>query len=242
MRLAGRLAIGAAMTLTLLVGAYLLVRDSSLVAVEDVEVVGARGPEADGVRRALEGAARDMTTLHVREEALERAVQTYATVRGLRVQRDLPHGLRITVLRRRVIANVTTPGGRRVAVAEDGTLLPRTTPPRNVPSLKVANPPAGSRLTGDARAAQALELIAAAPEAMRRHVARVGTGPEGLEAVLRNGPQIVVGDDTRLRAKWVAAARVLGDPGAQGARYVDVRLPERPVAGGLPETQPSTTG
>jgi cell division protein FtsQ len=242
MRLAGRLAIGAAMTLTLLVGAYLLVRDSSLVAVEDVEIVGARGPEADEVRRALEGAARDMTTLHVREEALERAVQTYATVRGLQVERDLPHGLRITVLRRPVIANVTTPGGRRIAVAEDGTLLPRTRPPRDVPSLKVANPPGGSRLAGDPRAATALAMIAAAPAAMRRHVARVGTGPEGLEAVLRDGPQIVIGDDTRLRAKWVAAARVLGDPGAQGARYVDVRLPERPVAGGLPETQPSTTG
>jgi hypothetical protein len=32
----------------------------------------------------------------------------------------------------------------------------------------------------------------------------------------------------------VAAARVLSDRDAAGATYIDVRLPERPVAGGLP--------
>ena len=34
-------------------------------------------------------------------------------------------------------------------------------------------------------------------------------------------------------AKWVAAARVLADQDAQGATYVDVRVPARPAVGGL---------
>ena len=34
--------------------------------------------------------------------------------------------------------------------------------------------------------------------------------------------------------KWTAAVRVLADTDAAGATYIDVRLPERPVAGGLP--------
>ena len=81
---------------------------------------------------------------------------------------------------------------------------------------------------------------------MRAHLSRAFLGQQGLEADVRHGPAIIVGDGTRLRAKWIAAARVLGDPGAKGATYVDVRLPERAVAGGLPDPaqsgEPSTTG
>ena len=57
-----------------------------------------------------------------------------------------------------------------------------------------------------------------------------------------NGPRLILGAGDRARAKWVAAARVLGDAGSQGATYVDVRLPEQPAAGGFSGGQPSTTG
>ena len=52
-------------------------------------------------------------------------------------------------------------------------------------------------------------------------------------AELRDGPELIFGDDSRRRAKWTAAARVLADPEAEGAAYVDVRIPGRPAAGGL---------
>src|SRR5918992_920846 len=57
---------------------------------------------------------------------------------------------------------------------------------------------------------------------------------EGLVAELREGPELIFGDATRLRSKWAAAARVLADLEASGASYVDVRIPGRPAAGGLP--------
>jgi hypothetical protein len=41
----------------------------------------------------------------------------------------------------------------------------------------------------------------------------------------------VFGSRARLAEKWAAAARVVSDPKAAGAAYVDVRIPERPVAG-----------
>jgi hypothetical protein len=131
-------------------------------------------------------------------------------------------------------------------VAADGTLLRGSPIPGDVPVLRIDAAPAGPRL-GDARAVRALALIAAAPSAMRDHVERAFLGRHGLEADLRNGPSVIVGDARRLRAKWIAAGRVLGDPGASGARYIDVRVPERAVAGGLPTPdeegpQPSTTG
>ena len=53
---------------------------------------------------------------------------------------------------------------------------------------------------------------------------------------LRDGPELIFGEATRVRAKWVAATRVLADPDSQGATYIDVRLPGRPAAGGLPAT------
>ena len=57
---------------------------------------------------------------------------------------------------------------------------------------------------------------------------------EGLVVPLRDGPELIFGDATRIRAKWTAAARVLADPAAAGASYIDLRLPGRPAAGGLP--------
>ncbi|UUY02045.1 hypothetical protein LRS13_15125 [Svornostia abyssi] len=51
--------------------------------------------------------------------------------------------------------------------------------------------------------------------------------------VLTEGPRLRFGRGDRLTAKWAAAARVLADEDAQGASYIDLRLPERPAAGGL---------
>jgi cell division protein FtsQ len=56
---------------------------------------------------------------------------------------------------------------------------------------------------------------------------------DGLTLELRDGPKLVFGDLRGLEAKWAAASRVLADPGSEGATYVDVRVPERPAAGGL---------
>ncbi|MET0811192.1 MAG: hypothetical protein ABWY65_08780, partial [Thermoleophilaceae bacterium] len=47
-------------------------------------------------------------------------------------------------------------------------------------------------------------------------------------------PELIFGDARRARAKWAAAARVLADPEARGASYIDLRIPGRPAAGGLP--------
>ena len=41
------------------------------------------------------------------------------------------------------------------------------------------------------------------------------------------------GDGEDARAKWTAAARVLAEPSAAGATYLDLRIPGRVAAGGL---------
>jgi cell division protein FtsQ len=50
---------------------------------------------------------------------------------------------------------------------------------------------------------------------------------------MTGGPAIWLGGAARLEAKWAAAAAVLAQQSSQGATYIDARIPERPVAGGL---------
>ena len=61
---------------------------------------------------------------------------------------------------------------------------------------------------------------------------------------LVDGPDLIFGDASEARDKWFAATRVLADPSAAGATYLDVRIPERVAAGGLgpvPEPTPEAT-
>jgi cell division protein FtsQ len=219
-----------ACVLALLGGGWLWLRDSRLVAVDQVSVTGLSGSEAPRVRAALEGAARDMTTLHVRPDQLQTAVEPFPAIRAVDAHADFPHRLRIVVHEHVAVAALAA-GADRVPVAADGTLL-RGSSTGGLPVVAVAAPPPGDRLA-DRRTLRAVVLLAAAPPQLRAKVLRVYAGPRGLTAPLAAGPVLYFGGADRLRAKWAAAARVLADRSSAGAIYVDLRLPERPAAGGL---------
>jgi cell division protein FtsQ len=214
----------------------LWLRDSGLVAVDQVSVTGLSGTEAPRVRAALEGAARDMTTLHVRPDQLQTAVEPFPAVRAVDAHADFPHRLRIVVHEHVAVAALAA-GTDRVPVAADGTLL-RGSSTGGLPVVNVAAPPPGDTL-GDRRTLRAVALLAAAPPELRAKVQRVYAGPRGLTAPLAAGPVLYFGGADRLRAKWAAAARVLADRSSAGATYVDLRLPERPAAGGLEDPTPA---
>lgn len=218
---------------------WLWLRDSSLVAVEQVRISGASGREAEQVQQALERAALEMTTLNVDEERLRKAVAMYPQVKDLRVEAAPLHRLSITVVERHAVAALQV-GDHLAPVAADGTVLDGHVSAENLPAVPTAALPAGGRLT-DGRAAALLAVVAAAPEATRGYIEGVGVGDQGIEAQLRDGPLVVLGTADRAYAKWIAMGRVLGDDGSAGASYIDVRLPERPVAGGFDDgVVPST--
>lgn len=193
-------------------------------------VTGIGGGQAAQIRDALTVAARDMTTLAVDDDALRRAVSTFPIVRDLHTTAGFPHRLRIAVDAYDPVAALQA-GGSATAVAADGTLL-RGTPTAGLPVLGVKTLPAGDRVV-DAAAQRAIRLLAAAPAPLRGRVARVFRATRGLAATVEDGPKLYFGGGGRLRAKWYAVAQVLADQSAQGASYVDVRIPERPVAGGF---------
>jgi cell division protein FtsQ len=216
--------------LLVLAGAWTWFRDSPLVSVQRVTVVGESGPDAGQIRSALESAARTMTTLDVQIGRLRRAVAPYPIVKNVRVTTQFPHGMRIDVAEQVAVAMIDA-GGRKVAVAPDGTLLHDVVVSGALPSIPEDVPLTGTAVT-DGGAMDAIRLLASAPAQLLSRISQVTTvASHGLVAQVRGGPSIYFGDPTELSAKWISAVAVLGDPGSAGALYIDVTDPQRPAAG-----------
>jgi cell division protein FtsQ len=152
-------------------------------------------------------------------------------VKDVVITGHFPHSLTIRVIQAQAVA-VLRVDGRRLLLAADGSVLSGLRG-RKLASIRASGGVPSRRLT-DPLALTELRVVATAPNALARRIASVGRGSiRGIVVKLQAGPQIIFGDDSRLGAKWAAAAGVLADSGSKGASYVDVRLPERPVAGGL---------
>lgn len=230
-KLKRRLLLVLAVALLLGAGYQFWLRDSSLVAVEKVSVTGLTTKDAERVRAALTSAAHGMTTLNVRQEELDQAIAAYPVVKALEVRTDFPHGLEIRVIEHTPAALV---GG--LPVAGDGTILRGLRVEGRLPAISARGDLQGDRLK-DPVALHAARVAGGAPAALRSRIDQIEMRSEsGIVVELRDGPELIFGDAARVRAKWVAATRVLADPEAEGATYIDVRLPGRPAAGGLPAT------
>jgi cell division protein FtsQ len=226
----------AVLAAALAAGYLFWLRDSSLVRVEHVTVTGVDTADAPRVRAKLTAAAREMTTLHVNAEALRRAVADEPVVHSLAVHPDFPHGLKIEVVQNRPVA-LLVGSGREMVVAPDGTLLDGTNVAADLPIVRVASLPSSGRIpAGPAR--DRVAVAAAAPPRLLSQVESVSIEHgRGAVAQLRHGPVVIFGRPVELERKWAAATAVLAQRSSQGATYIDVRMPDRPVAGGLPLQQ-----
>jgi len=222
--------LGAVLALLALAGGgWVWLRNSSLVAVQRVTIVGVSGRDARQIRAALDSAARNMTTLNVKMAALHTAVAPYPVVKQLHVTTNFPHRMRIDVVEQVPVAMISA-GGVRVAVSADGTLLRDTSVSGSLPSITLPVSPGGTRVGGSTL--QVVRLLAAAPYQLLDKVSDASNGgTHGLEAQLRNGPKLYFGSSGDLDAKWAAAAAVLADSGSANADYIDVTVASRPVAG-----------
>jgi cell division septal protein FtsQ len=230
-RLKRRLLALAVACIALVLTYQLWFRDSSLVTVERVQITGLTTSDAKRVRAALTSEAKTMTTLHVNQSALERAVEVYPVIRALEVTPDFPHGLRIRAIEYQPAA-IAVSGGTRIAIAGDGTILRGLSVEGHLPTVDVEGA-IGDKVLEDPTARGAAALAGAAPAVLRSRIDDVEHTGEGFVANLREGPELIFGRPVQLRAKWAAAARILADLEARGASYLDLRLPGRPAVGGL---------
>jgi cell division protein FtsQ len=226
-------------------GYFFWLRHSSLVAVNDVEVVGITSSDRGAITDDLSRLAEGMTTLDVDTAKLEAAARAYPTVESISVDPNFPHGLRIEVTERPPVM-VVADGDRQTPVAADGTLLPDVEiPDGGLPVLELKKPPPPGGLAG-AALDQAI-VAGAAPEPLRPLIHEIEhTAEHGVVVTLRGGIPVYFGTSAEASQKWAAAAAVLADPKLDSLTYLDVRVPRRPAAGGaaqpVPTADSSTTG
>jgi cell division protein FtsQ len=207
-------------------------RDLSVFAVKEVhfEGVPAKGSDSARLRSALENAAGEMTTLHLRPELLTEAASRFPLVRSVSADAGFPNTLTIHVSERRPSALIGS-GEGATAVAGDGTILRGLAAgDLDLPALPLAKAPARARLVGTGLQ-QAL-VLGAAPRALQPYVDRSFYGSGGVEVELNGGIELRFGSAWKRSQKWAAAAAVLADPGLTALDYVDLTAPRRPAVGG----------
>ena len=219
----------------LLFGLYMVwLRDVGLVAVEKVEVTGLTGKDAAQATRALEEVARDSTTLHVDRAAIDGVAERFPIIHSVRIETDFPSGLRIAVTEQRPAAMLVA-GSRRIPVAGDGAVLTALTIKGSLPTIAVESGNVPDKRLTRSSTLDAVRVAGGAPAALTPRLESVTRqGAKGWVVQVKGGPELIFGAATSVSVKWAAAARVLADRAAAGADYIDLRIPGRPAAGGLP--------
>jgi cell division protein FtsQ len=212
--------------------AYWLAYSTPLFAVHRVEVSGA--PPA--LERQVTGATDDLvgqSLVSIDPGEVEGALLALPAVAGASVDRSFPNTLVVRIAPERAVAVIRT--GKSAWLATGAGKVIRAIPvgtQRGMPRLWVARG-ATIRLGGQIPGGlvPATQALAAAHAAgLGGRVKGIRTTGEELTLVLRHGTEVRLGRDADIRMKLVIARRVL--PLIGGRRtYVDVSVPQRPVAG-----------
>jgi cell division protein FtsQ len=218
-------------------GAYLIARETSLFAVQQIEVQGGSPRIAGQVRAAL--ASLDGTPLvGLDGSAVLRRVDALPTVVRASYDRAFPHTLRITVVPEQPAA-VLRRGADSWLVSMRGRVmqpLPSTADPV-LPRIWVsASTPVrlGDQLTGNGAGVEARAVGLSGAFAARVTTASFSDGI--LVFHLRSGLELVLGSGDDVRLKVAVAERTLPSV-PSGTTFLDVSSPGRPVSGtGVPLT------
>lgn len=207
-------------------------RTTAVFAVERIDVRGAPPEVVREVERATRGAV-GTSLLELDAAELEGVVRNLPSVAAASVDRAFPHTLVVRVAPVRPVG-VARQGRRAWLVAQSNRVI-REVGTRTHPGLarlwvpKTATVALGEKLpTAYEPATRALAGLREAR--MPARVKAVRTAGGELTVVLHRGLEIMLGQPTDVLLKLAVAARVL--PLLDGRMvYLDVSVPERPVAG-----------
>jgi cell division protein FtsQ len=217
--------------LAVALGGYVLARESSLFAIDRIEVRGGSGQVAHQVDAALASlVGRPLVGLD--GSAVLAKVDALPTVVSASYDRAFPHTLRITVVPERPAA-VLRRGADGWLISARGRVM------EPLPSTAVSKLPriwistrtpvrTGAELTeaGAAIAAHAAGLA----EAFEARIASASYTGGLLVFHLRSGVELLLGGNAEVELKVAVAERVLAML-PTGSTYLDVSNPGRPVSG-----------
>jgi cell division protein FtsQ len=218
----------------LVVGGYAAARGTSMFAVREIEVTGARPSVVERVEAAL--APIDGTSLLSLDAAtIDRRLRGLPDVSLVSYDRAFPHAAEIVVSAERPVA-ILRKGTQAWVVTERGRVLQQLEDPTgwSLPRIWIADaavPGAGDLLAVDEglEPARLLGRVLSADKEFFGRVAEARAVEGEHVVVLRTKTEIRLGAGDDLPLQVAVARRVLDVVGAE-ARYVDVSVPERAVA------------
>jgi cell division protein FtsQ len=223
-------------------GLYGLARETGMFAIRSFEVEGASPAIAAQVRATLESFA-GTSLLRLNGAAVIDRLEALPAVRSATYDRAFPHTLRVrivpeqpvAVLRRGLSSWLVSARGRVIGDTDRSRFrtLPRIW---LTPSAQVQ---IGSMLADPSGGAAARALTSFRTSGLPRRVAWARVQAGSLVLGLRNGLELRLGSLTELPLKIAIAQSILPTltpPALRGPTYLDVSVPDRPVAG--TNTQP----
>ncbi len=216
-------------------GLYLLARSTPMFALSTVEVEGAPPAVAAHVRAVL-GPLEGESLLALDTAEIERRLGSLPEVAGFSYNRAFPHTLRVTVRAEHPVA-IARRGAKAWLVAASSRVI-RALPAHARPGLPriwlahSGEPEVGAPIT-DRFGLRAVRTLALARLThFRGRVRMVRAREHDLTFLLGSGLELRLGDLRAIRLKLAIATRILPGVLAHGGyAYVDVSVPERPVAG-----------
>lgn len=216
------------------IGAYVAASRTGVFALRHIEVEGASPRVAAQVRRMLDSYAGESLVRFDSADAARR-VSALSEVSGVTFDRAFPHTLKVRVHTERPVAVLRRGAAAWLVSSSARVLRPLRRPYPRLPRIwlpRTADVAVNATLGGPG--AQGVAALAPLrPLRVGAHVTQVRTGDGGLTLVLASGMEIRLGDSGDLRLKLAIAKQLL--PLTAGAPYVDVSVPERPVAGPNPQ-------
>jgi cell division septal protein FtsQ len=220
------------------VGLYVSARETTVFSVHAIEVQTEPPGHAVLVRQAL-APLQGRSLLKIDEATIARRLEPLPHVHLLGYDRSFPNSLRVHVSVERPVA-VLRRADENWLVSGEGRVLRRLERRlrRPLPVVWLARgdqPEVGAilRAPEPARAVAALAAVRSAEPRFARRIWYVTSRDQGLTIVLRDRFQLRLGAPTDLALKLAVAQRVQAALRRTGteASYVDIAVPDRPVAG-----------
>jgi len=216
-------------------GLYLLARSTPMFALNGIEVAGAPPAVSAHVRAAL-APLEGQSLLALDTGEIERRLASLPEVASFSYDRAFPHTLRVTVRAEYAVA-VARRGPQAWLVAASArviAVIPAHARPA-LPRIWLAHsgePEVGAAIT-DRFGLRAVRTLALARLAhFQGRVRMVRVREHDLTFLLASGLELRLGELRSIRLKLAVAARILPEILAQGGyAYVDLGVPDRPVAG-----------
>ena len=216
--------------------AYLGARETSVFAIRTIEVEGASPMLAQQVRAALQPLDGE-SLLKLHADDVSRLATALPRIESASYDRSFPNTLRVRVEAEQPLA-VLRRGNEWWLVSRRGRVMARLTPRRSavLPRIwvtKQIDVALGRTLAAGGGSEELAALFPLRAAGFRRGVETVRIATGQVVYVLRGGLELRVGTLGDLPLKLAVARQILKQTAVTG--YLDVSVPERPVASANPQ-------